>query len=1071
MRKKSTELGDSIQEATEKSQEAWDHAASFERIVAKLEGKRIEAQAKEESVRDLKLDLKEMTETDEDLRSYLDQYEERVALYQKEMETQRTHYTELVQAVEELRQATSTKQSEVGKYQAQKDHYEHQLQQRESIVKEVARRHMIRGFDLDITNDQLSEFMDKIARMAREQQATLERVRQEIQEALHGAQKALGQLNERKSALNQMKGTAKSRINANDQKVEASQRDLDAFDIDEGGRALLESRINDIEERLRKAKTAFESASWDDKIAKAEQELHFTDDKKEKLDAELVQGTKEAGDSARLDFLSKELKDRRKGLETMKNAHGEKISDRLGRQWDASNLDRTFQVALDQRIADLRDAELQRDGTQRELEQVESKLSLTRNDLKSKKQECKDLEERLRSTINDEPSEFPDALQSLETSIIVLRQDQSSFKNLEKYYKDCLETANQHNVCRLCKRILADKDKPNFLKHLEKAISRAAQDALIEELEVAEEDLKAMKDLRSDYDEWLRFKDREIPALQSNCDSLEAKREPLLANIDIQDRKVNERQEAKRDFESLTKTVQNISKYSSEIKSFSAQLEELSSRLSQSGKSRGLERIQDDLKAVNANSKVLRSQMTSLSTERERERTSINALELELRDFGSKLNTAVFQLKEKTHLINQIDDLKNLNAEQRQELDRADEELQSIAPEIAKAQAKYDDIAAQGDKKERELQQEASKLTESRNQLKLSEQEINAYIARGGSSQLKKAQGEIDSLRIELSGVEAEQRHITVEIKKIEDQLRNHNETKRSITDNIKFRRDVRGLESVKKEIMELEDHNAELDKDKYEREANKWQMERNRLSAEQASIIGTLKSKDDQLKQLIQDWEIDYKDAAFKYKESHIKVEATKAAIEDLGRYAGALDKAIMKFHSLKMEEINRIIEELWRRTYQGTDVDSILIRSDNEGSKGNKSYNYRVCMVKQDAEMDMRGRCSAGQKVLASIIIRLALAECFGVNCGLIALDEPTTNLDRDNIRALAEALAEIIQVRRAQSNFQLIVITHDEEFLRYMECSEFCDHYYRISRNERQKSIIERQSIAEVGWLLSL
>jgi len=40
---------------------------------------------------------------------------------------------------------------------------------------------------------------------------------------------------------------------------------------------------------------------------------------------------------------------------------------------------------------------------------------------------------------------------------------------------------------------------------------------------------------------------------------------------------------------------------------------------------------------------------------------------------------------------------------------------------------------------------------------------------------------------------------------------------------------------------------------------------------------------------------------------------------------------------------------------------------------------------MVKQDAEMDMRGRCSAGQKVLASIIIRLALAECFGINCGV--------------------------------------------------------------------------------------
>ena len=97
------------------------------------------------------------------------------------------------------------------------------------------------------------------------------------------------------------------------------------------------------------------------------------------------------------------------------------------------------------------------------------------------------------------------------------------------------------------------------------------------------------------------------------------------------------------------------------------------------------------------------------------------------------------------------------------------------------------------------------------------------------------------------------------------------------------------------------------------------------------------------------------------------------------------------MKYHSLKMEEINRIIDELWKATYRGTDVDTIMIRSEVEAAKGNRTYNYRVCMVKQDAELDMRGRCSAGQKVLACIIIRLALAECFGVNCGVCFFHHP--------------------------------------------------------------------------------
>ena len=90
------------------------------------------------------------------------------------------------------------------------------------------------------------------------------------------------------------------------------------------------------------------------------------------------------------------------------------------------------------------------------------------------------------------------------------------------------------------------------------------------------------------------------------------------------------------------------------------------------------------------------------------------------------------------------------------------------------------------------------------------------------------------------------------------------------------------------------------------------------------------------------------------------------------------------------------------------------------------------------------VRGRCSAGQKVLASLVIRLALADSFCLNCGILTLDEPTTNLDRANIESLALAINEIIKARRQQSNFQLVVITHDEEFVQLIGRSENCSHY---------------------------
>lgn len=70
----------------------------------------------------------------------------------------------------------------------------------------------------------------------------------------------------------------------------------------------------------------------------------------------------------------------------------------------------------------------------------------------------------------------------------------------------------------------------------------------------------------------------------------------------------------------------------------------------------------------------------------------------------------------------------------------------------------------------------------------------------------------------------------------------------------------------------------------------------------------------------------------------------------------------AIMKYHGLKMEEVNDTMRHLWNKTYQGTgndfapycnsetpahtfiDIDGIKIRSDVEGGASKRSYNYRV-------------------------------------------------------------------------------------------------------------------------------
>jgi DNA repair protein RAD50 len=201
------------------------------------------------------------------------------------------------------------------------------------------------------------------------------------------------------------------------------------------------------------------------------------------------------------------------------------------------------------------------------------------------------------------------------------------------------------------------------------------------------------------------------------------------------------------------------------------------------------------------------------------------------------------------------------------------------------------------------------------------------------------------------------------------------------------------------------------------------------------------------------------YRDAKKNFLEGCIKEKVLTAMIGHLHKYRAALERALLKFHADKMVQINQSIRGYWNTIYKGNDIVYIKTYEEEKKATSNKkrSYSYRVVQCKNGgSEIDMRGRCSAGQKVLASLIIRMALADTFAAHCGILALDEPTTNLDQKNIQALCKALNDIIKEREAVGNFMLLVITHDEEFVRVLQNVE---EFFKLSRDPNGRSRIEK------------
>ncbi|KAG8533824.1 uncharacterized protein KY384_001565 [Bacidia gigantensis] len=1067
LRKEIGELNEKAQDAREKTKEATDEFYNFKNVVDSLDLGKQKHSFHQSNVNKLKKNLKERNESDEWLRSEIADFEQRAKTRQEHQRQQKEQYGDLEKAIDDYRNKLGRKQSELGRYEQQKSTHEEQLELRKTRVQHLSRQYNVRGYETNLNDTKIAEFLAKMRKLCKERQVAVEKARNETESDVREAQESLNKLNDQKSTLNADHRASKQQISQNDQKLKAYRSELSNMAVDEGEIAILDSKMEELEASLEGVRNESRTASRDLAFQKHDKDIRDLMDKAKQLNDELIESTKQAGNLAELEHVKKEQADRQRNLDRLTNVHKGKLNILLHDGWHHSTLESKFDKVLNDRTQSLINAERQRALASKELEQIDLELSILQKTFEKGKQESAACEKRIRLDVEVEPEQYHAELADIESGRDIIKSDLEGFGHEREYWKKAIERAETRHKCKLCTRPFQRKEEAEFVDFLKEKVGKENEDLTEakKDLERVEKKLLQAKNAGISYETWNRLAKGEIPKLEDNMKELSSRRNAVIRKLEDHDATVNEHEQASADVDTLAKPVANIARYYEEATNLSSQVQCLERKQRETRLPRTPDEIRDQLDSTNDGLRHLAKAKDKLALEKENARSNISSLELQLRDAKSDIAESNHDLKEKDHKQKQIEELSVLNQTQRDRIRQVDANMQEILPQVEAAQDQLDDKKSRGYQKENNLRTESSELTGSLHTLEKAEDIIRKFAEEGGSGNLARCAREMDSLRQEIRQTEDDQKDVIKSINKITEEMRGHEEVKRIIQDNLEYRDSLRELETLQKEISDLEAQNAEADRDHWQNEANKWQNLFNKYSTEKTGKLGQAKEKDNQLAKLIADWQTDFRDAAFKYKKAHIEVETTKAAIEDLGRYGGALDKAIMKYHSIKMEEINRIIEELWKKTYQGTDVDTILIRSDNESAKGNRSYNYRVCMVKQDAEMDMRGRCSAGQKVLASIIIRLALAECFGVNCGLITLDEPTTNLDRDNIHALARSLHDLIQTRRHQANFQLIIITHDEEFLASMGCSDFCDHYYRVLRNERQKSIIKLQDIHEV------
>ena len=303
-------------------------------------------------------------------------------------------------------------------------------------------------------------------------------------------------------------------------------------------------------------------------------------------------------------------------------------------------------------------------------------------------------------------------------------------------------------------------------------------------------------------------------------------------------------------------------------------------------------------------------------------------------------------------------------------------------------------------------------------QLQMSHDSLKAYAQAGHAAALAEAEGQWEQSRRAVQGNEEQLATLRSDIDKLRTSAQSKDGLKLEIQANLEYRRLKVKTDDLDAEIKAKNDEVAALpNADGVDREIRDIERRITAFNLEVAQANGSLDTVKNKMGSTQKDLRQDkYRKVDDEHRKKLIECKTTHFAVKDLDNYYKALDRALMKFHSSKMESINKSIKELWNKTYKGPDIDGIEIHSEHEGetASGARKQSYRVIMTKGDTRLDMRGRCSAGQKVLASLVIRLALAESFCLNCGILALDEPTTNLDTANIESFASAINDIVKAR---------------------------------------------------------
>ncbi|XP_022980190.1 DNA repair protein RAD50 [Cucurbita maxima] len=1018
----------------------------------------------------------ENEDTDEELKEWKTKFEERIAILESKVSKLEREMNDMETKSSFLKQTINEYIWEISKLQTEAEVHMSLKNERDSTIEELFARHNLGSvpntpFSDEVASNLTNRIKSRLVDLDKDMQD--KRVSNDVElktawDCYMGANDRWKNIEAQKHAKADIKRGIVKRI-----EVKESERDSFELQISHVDLSHIDEREKNMQIEVERKTNQLAEREFESTIRQKQSDLYGIEQKIKAVNREKDIMAGDSEDRVKLALKKAELDNHKKKHRKIIDEYKDKIRGVLkGRLPPEKDLKKEITQALravgmeyDDLNSKSREAEKDVNMLQMKIQEVNNNLSRYQKEMESRK---RFVESKLQSL---DPHSFSvdlylKALEGAKEKKDVQKSKYNIADGMRQMFDPFERVARAHHVCPCCERPFTAEEEDEFVKkqRVKAASSAEHMKVLAVESSSADSHFQHLDKLRMVFEEYVKLSNETIPKAEKELHQLN---EELDEKSQALDDVVGVLAQVKADrdaVENLVQPIDTADRLYQEIQTWQKQVDDLVYKLDFRGKGvKTMEEIQSELNALQNTKDGLHNELEKLRDEQRYMENDLSNLQIRWHTLREEKVKAANTLRDVRKAEEELD----LLTEERGQVDLDEKHLAEALIPLSKEKDKllndYNELKDKlnheyeelGDKK-RKFQQEVETLLKTTSKIK-------EYLDLKKGERLKELQEKKAQAESQLQGCDSRKQEILVELNKSKDLMRNQDQLRRNIEDNLNYRKTKAEVDELARDIESLEEQILKIGGvSTVEAELGKLSQDRERLLSELNRFHGTMSVYQSNIsKNKIDLKHAQYKDIDKRYFDQLIQLKTTEMANKDLDRYYNALDKALMRFHSMKMEEINKIIRELWQQTYRGQDIDYISIHSDSEGA-GTRSYSYKVLMQTGDAELEMRGRCSAGQKVLASLIIRLALAETFCLNCGILALDEPTTNLDGPNAESLAAALLRIMEDRKGQENFQLIVITHDERFAQLIGQRQHAEKYYRVTKDDLQHSIIESQEI---------